>query len=104
MDPQGVERERIEGYVPRQEFRAELVLGLGRAALMAKRWDEAERRYAEVVEQYPDTSCAPEAVYWRSVCHYKATSDHTALGQAAAELQQKYPNSLWAMKASVWSH
>ncbi len=104
MDPKGVERRRIEGYLPRQAFRAELEMGLARVAFMAKQWDEAERRYAEIVQRYSDALCVPEAIYWRGVSHYKATSDHTVLGQVATELSQKYPHSLWTMKASVWSH
>ncbi|HZT42351.1 MAG TPA: tetratricopeptide repeat protein [Chthonomonadaceae bacterium] len=104
MDPQGVERDRIEGYLPREEFRARLEMGLARAAFTAKHWEEAEKRYAQVAERYPDTPVTAEAIYWRGVSHYKGTNDHTALGEVAQQLSQKYPNSEWAKKASVWAH
>jgi TolA-binding protein len=104
MDSQGVERWRIEGYLPKTEFRAQLELGLARAAFMHKQWAEAEQRYAGVVEQYPETIAAPEAVYWRGVSHYKATNDHAVLGEVIAELARKYARSEWALKASVWAH
>lgn len=103
LDSDGAERLRIEGYLPRDEFRAHLELGLARVAFMRKQWAEAERKYAEVVERYPDAKVAPEAVYWRGVSRYKQTNDHTVLGEVPGQLNEKYPGSVWALKASVWS-
>ena len=104
LDSDGVERSRLEGYLPQEEFRAHLEMGLARVAFTHKRWADAERMYARVVEQYPDTKVAPEAVYWRGVSHYKATNDHTVLGELPGQFKEKYPDSAWALKASVWSH
>ena len=104
LDPDGAERLRLEGYLPREEFRAHLEMGLARVAFMRKRWEDAEQRYARVVERYPETKAAPEAVYWRGVSRYKATNDHTVLGEVASALGERYPDSVWALKASVWSH
>jgi TolA-binding protein len=103
MDPDGEERLRIEGYLPKTEFRAQLEMGLARVAFMRKQWADAERRYAQVVERYPVQMVAPEAVYWRGVSRYKATNDHTVLGEVAEQLKERYPDSVWALKASVWS-
>jgi hypothetical protein len=36
LDANGVERFRIEGYLPKDEFRAQLELGLARVAFMAR--------------------------------------------------------------------
>jgi len=104
MDSDGVERWRIEGYLPKTEFRAQLALGLARVAFMHKQWAEAERRYAGVVERYPETIAAPAAVYWRGASHYKAANDHTVLGEVIEELSRKYAGTEWALKASVWAH
>lgn len=104
MDSDGDERWRIEGYLSKNEFRAQLEMGLARIAFMHKQWADAEHRYAQIVERYSDTAAAPEAVYWRGVSQYKRTNDHTVLGGVAEQLSQKYPNSVWAQKASVWSH
>ena len=43
FDPKGVERSRLEGYLPKDEFRAWLELGLARVAFMSKAWAEAEK-------------------------------------------------------------
>jgi TolA-binding protein len=88
--------------LPKDEFEAQLKLALARLAFKEKRWPEAERLYSEVVDSYPQTSSAPEARYWRAVSHYKATNDHTVLGQVAQELRESAPDSVWTKKASPW--
>ena len=104
LDSNGDERYRIEGYLPNDEFRAQLELGLARVAFMSKRWADAEQRYAAVLEKYPESKSAPEALYWKGVSHYKATNDHTILGELPGEFQQKYPDSIWALKTIAWRH
>lgn len=97
-----MERFRLEGYLPNAEFRAQLELGLARVAFMNKHWADAERRYAEIAARYPEAAAAAEALYWTGVAHYKGTHDHTALERAAGQFQTRYPQSIWARKASVW--
>ena len=102
MDPNGVERVRSEGYVPKPEFRAWLEMGLARLSFLEMKWDEAELKYHGVFEGFPQTLAAPEAIYWRGVSRYKK-GDHAALKQTADILAEKYPGNLWAAKASVWA-
>jgi outer membrane protein assembly factor BamD (BamD/ComL family) len=102
LDASGTERRRSEGYLPRDEFVAELHLGLGRLAFMQKQWTDAERHYSEVIDRFPKTTGAAEAVYWRGVSRYKRTNDHTALPAIAAEFERQYQQSPWATKASIW--
>ena len=104
LDPNGKERFRIEGYLPRDEFRAQLELALARVAFMSKNWADAERRYTEVLERYPESKSAPEALYWKGVSQYKATNDHTVLGELPGQFEQKYPESSWALKTAAWVH
>ncbi|HWP23720.1 MAG TPA: hypothetical protein VNM15_05990 [Candidatus Binatia bacterium] len=103
LDSGGAERARSEGYLPNAEFRARLAMALARIAFMRKDWAEAERRYAESAEEFASTSAAPQAVYWKGVSRYKTSGDPKELSKVAEELKQKYPNSLWALKASIWS-
>jgi thioredoxin-related protein len=104
LDASGEEKWRVEGYLPKNEFRAQLETGLARISFMHKQWADAEQKYGQVIERYADTAAAPEAVYWRGVSQYKRTNDHTVLGGVAEELGEKYPASVWTKKASVWSH
>ncbi len=104
LDQNGKERFRIEGYLPKDEFRAQLELALARVSFMSKNWKDAERRYTEVLERYPESKAAPEALYWKGVSHYKATNDHTVLGELPGQFQEKYPDSEWALKTAAWVH
>jgi TolA-binding protein len=104
LDSNGRERMRLEGYLPSDEFRAQLELGLARIAFTSKRWDEAEQKYGQVIERYPESKAAPEALYWKGVSHYKGTNDHAVLGQLAEEFKQKYTDSIWALKSIAWRH
>lgn len=103
LDENGKERFRIEGYLPKDDFAAHLLIGLARVAFMNKKWAEAERLYNEVAQKYPNSTSAPEAVYWVGVSKYRKTNDHHALGEVPKTLQQKYPNSVWAKKAIPWA-
>lgn len=103
LDSSGKERHRIEGYLPRAEFAAQLELGLARVAFMHKKWDEAERRYRNIVQRYGSSPTAAEAIYWAGVASYKRTIDHAVLPLISNELEQHFPNSLWARKASIWA-
>ena len=104
LDSDGVERVRIEGYLPKEEFRAQLEVGLARVAFMQKKWADAESRYAKALERYPKSKVAPEALYWKGVSRYKATNDHTILGQLPGQFKEKYPDSVWALKTAAWAH
>jgi hypothetical protein len=104
LDPNGKERYRIEGYLPVEEFRAQLELGLARVAFTNKNWKEAERRYAAVLERYPNSKTAPEALYWKGVSNYKISNDHTVLGDLPELFQQKYPDTIQALKTVAWKH
>ena len=94
----------MEGYLPTNEFRSQLELGLARVAFMSKDWAEAERRYGEVLDRYPNSKAAPEALYWKGVSHYKATNDHTVLGELPEQFRQKYRDNVWALKSAAWEH
>ena len=70
---------------------------------MCKKWGEAERRYKDFVQQYGSSPTAAEAIYWSGVATYKRTIDHTVLALISKELEQHFPDSLWARKASIWA-
>lgn len=102
LDAAGNERWRIEGYLPKHELHAQFEMGLARIVAMRKRWADAEPLYARIVERFGDTFVAAEALYWRGISAYQATRDHTSLERMALELTSRFPQSEWALKASVW--
>jgi hypothetical protein len=103
LDPDGIERHRIEGFLPVDDFLAQLELGLAHAAFKREDWREAERRFREVVDHYPNGEVAPEALYWAGVARYKGSKDSAALAETAEAFAGRYQDTSWAKKASVWA-
>jgi len=102
IDESGEERYRLEGFLPATDFLAQLKLGLGRAAFARSSFADAERWFREVVRDHPDTDAAPEALYWAGVAKYKASGDASALAETYRAFQERYKDTSWATKASVW--
>ncbi len=102
LDPAtGAERFRLEGYVPRDEFNAQIRLGLARVGFVQKKWEDAERVYDEIVREFGNTISAAEALYWQGVCRYKR-KEPDALPTLTERFRHAYQDTLWAKKASVW--
>ena len=102
LDSGGTERHRIEGFLPVDDFLAQLKLGLGKAAFQRGAFDEGERWFRAVVAEHPQSEPAPEALYWAGVARYKGKGDASALAETARAFTSSYTDSAWAKKASVW--
>ena len=102
--PDGTERHRIEGFLPKDEFIPQLNLGLAKIAFSSQRFEDAARLFADVAQADPASDAAPEALYWAGVARYKATGDATALREIARQIATRYTDSSWAKKASVWGN
>lgn len=101
-DADGNERHRIEGYLPADDFLAQLHLGIAHAAFKDARFEQAEEGFRDVVGQFPGSDAAPEAQYWAGVARYKRTNEYQDLIDTNAAFRDKYSDSPWAKKASVW--
>ncbi len=101
-DGSGTEVYRWVGYLPPGDFCAEMVFAEGRAAFKNKNWDQAAKCYNAVVEKFPDSEVAPEALYYAGVAMYEKTHDASHLEDAKHKLKAHYPDSSWVKKASVW--
>jgi hypothetical protein len=100
MDRDATERHRIEGFLPADDFLAQVRLGLAHAARVRGDFDDAERRYRELSGGEGDV--AAESLYWAGVSRYKSTNDASALGETAQAFGTRFTDSAWAKKASVW--
>jgi TolA-binding protein len=103
LDPSGVKRHQFEGFLPVEDYLKQLQLALAHIAFAQQHFDEAERRFRELVDSASQSEIAPEALYWAGVAKYKATNDAGALGETARQFKQRYPQSSWAKKSSVWA-
>ncbi len=101
-DPQGTERYRFEGFLPKDEFLPQVEFGLAKERFAAGDFTRAEAVFRKIVGEYPNSDVAPEAQYWAGVSKYKGSGDAAALGETASAFQSRYQDSVWAKKASVW--
>jgi outer membrane protein assembly factor BamD (BamD/ComL family) len=103
LDESGVERHRLEGFLPLEDFLAQLELGLAKLAFRHNDYSQAERRFHSVCETHGGATAAPEACYWEGVSAYKAANEPKHLKETYLKLSKRYPDSEWAKKASVWA-
>jgi TolA-binding protein len=103
LDPDGTKRHQFEGFLPSDDFLAQLKIGLAHSAFARQEWKEAENRYDDIVKALPGTDAAAEALYWLGVSRYKNSGDGAFLQQTAEAFETRYNDSTWAKKASVWA-
>ena len=103
VDSDGKELYRIEGFLPVEDFLAQLQLGYGHAQFKKGNYADAERQFRDVVVNFPKADAAAEAMYWAGVSRYKASNDASALKATAQAFKGRYKESTWAKKASIWT-
>lgn len=102
LAPDGSDVRRIEGFLPKDELLAQLGLALGFQAVKHKDWSAAREQFDRVVERYPETSAAPEALYWSGVSKYSASHDAAELKALGRQFKERYTDTAWAKRASIW--
>ena len=102
LGPDGTEGRRIEGFLPKDELLGQLELGLAFLDVAKKEWPAARQEFEQVVERYPETDAAPEALYWSGVAKYSASHDASALKELGREFRERYTDTAWAKRASIW--
>ena len=98
VDGSGLEHHRFIGYLPPDEFLAQVHLAGAREAFGSGRHEEALKRYGALVERFPESDAAPESLYWTGVCEFKLTKDVGRIAEKNREVLKRYPNHIWAKK------
>ena len=88
--------------LPEDELRGQLELALGFLAVEKKDWPNARQEFERVVDLFPETDAGPEALYWSGVAQYSATHDATALKDLGRKFKERYTDTSWAKRASIW--
>ena len=101
LDPQGEERHRIEGFLPADDFLSQLSLGLAKVAFQRGNHAEAERRFREIVDMLPfHRRGARGALLGGRVEQGQRRRERPRRDHAA--FRDRYQDTTWAKKASVW--
>ena len=99
LDPDGNEHHRTVGFLAPQELIPSLLLGIGKSYFETDQFDEALGSLERLLEEYPESGSAPEALYLRGVCRYKNTQNPEPLKAAYEQLTVEYPSSEWTKRA-----
>jgi len=103
LDQRGSELRRFVGYLPPQDFQAELHVALGLAAMLRARYDESFREFHAAADRFPESSAAAEAIYWAGIAAYRRDGRKMdTLKSVWAEIPLKYPGSTWWQRADVF--
>ena len=101
-DARGRPQRRSVGWLPPQDFLAELRVARGLFLITRRRGAEADQLLESVVDGHTESPAAPEAAYWLGVGRFlSGKRDIQALADAWNELRRKFPQSEWAQKAEV---
>ncbi len=99
LDQEGKEHHRTVGFLSADELLASLLLGIAKTHFDADRFEEALKYLGRVLEDFPQTASAPEAIFLRGVSQYKSTNDPKPLKAAYEELEAKFPGNEWTKRA-----
>lgn len=103
LDFYGREHFRSVGFLSPEEFIPALLLGMARLDFDANEQNDAVLHLNTLLDKYPQSDSAPEAVYLRGVSRYKGSHDAAALKEAYERLQAEYPGSEWAKRAQPYA-
>ena len=102
LDSDGKEHSRTLGFFTPDELIPALLLGIGKGHFNRGERGEAMRRFGALLERYPRSFSAPEAVYLNGVSGYIESHDVSNLIRLYDRLSSEYPGSEWAMRADPY--
>ena len=94
---------KLVGYIPTDDFLAELKFSKGMLFFEKERHEEAAKWFTKVIEEHTNAGVAPEAIFFLGVAEYKKTHEASALRRAYDALSEKHPQSEWARRAQPYS-
>ncbi|OPY90887.1 MAG: hypothetical protein A4E72_00405 [Syntrophus sp. PtaU1.Bin208] len=99
LDKEGVAHDKNVGFFWPQELIPCLLLGMGKT-----HFDQPDRTTAcscfeQIINSYPSSSQAPEAIYLSGVARYIEGHDVASLIEIYDRLKSDYPDSQWLMRA-----
>jgi tetratricopeptide (TPR) repeat protein len=103
QDSQGKLHRKLVGFMPSDDFLAQLKFGKGILFFEKEQHDEAYEWFKKAVEEHPNAGVAPEAIFFLGVVEYKKTHEVSALRRIYDTLSENYPQSEWLHRAKPYS-
>ena len=102
LDAEGGEHYRTVGFLAPEDFIPTFMVAQGRWNLDIERYPEAPNWFDQVIEHYPNSEAAAEAIFFRGMARYKKDHDPNPLKEVYAVLTEDYPQSSWTKKAAPY--
>ena len=102
LDEEGAEHHRTVGFLSPEEFIPSLMLGIGKVHFDREKFEAARSLFDQLLQGYPKSDAAPEAVYLRGVAQFKSSHSAKALKDIYERLQTEYPSSEWTKRAQPY--
>lgn len=87
------------GYLPPEDFRMLMRLGLASYFVPRGKYRDAESILSDGLERFPDNPMASRLAFHKAMARYLLKRDNKAFKEDIAEIRIKYPNSL---EADMW--
>lgn len=102
LDGQGHEHHRLVGFLRPEHFVPTLMLMKGKTRFAHARFEESLTLFNQILEEYPGSFPAPEALYLGAVSRYRLEKDTNILKEAQQDITARYPDSEWAQR--MWPY
>lgn len=102
-DTAGKVHRKLVGYLPTDDFLAQMVFAKGMIYFEKARNEEAAKWFQRVVSEHPSAGVAPEAVFFLGVAGYKKTHEAIYLRRTHDTLMKLYPASQWTRRANPYA-
>jgi len=102
LDMEGKEHHRTVGFLSPEELIPSLLLGKAKIDFDHEDFSNALLTLGNLLQGYPKSAAAPEAIFLRGVCGYKNAHNPKALKEAYERLAKDYPDSEWTKRASPY--
>lgn len=99
LDQEGTEHHRTVGFQSPDELIPSLLLGMAKTRFDQHHYAEALSLLQQLLDKYPASDAAPEALFLKGVSGYKSTHNPALLKEAYQQLQACYPASEWTKRA-----
>ncbi len=99
MDSVGLVHHSTLGFFIPEQFIPSLELGLAKADFDMDHLNQCKKHLDRILEEYPQSSSAPEAVYLHGVTGYKLFGNGELLKDAYMKLKDRYAESEWVQRA-----
>ena len=101
-DEEGNALERLEGYLPAEDFVPQLILAKGLADFHLQRHEDAIGEFEMILENHPTSELVPEAEYYLGAATFKKTGETDKLSEVCHDLLMTHPESPWTKRCSIW--